>query len=1116
MITLRSAVSLRTSVAHGVCLLLAVLAVIWVWIWWTAPADQAALEQQLAAAVQSGNLPQSEQLLLQLRRLDPQQPDLLGLLVRVQLQQDRLAQALESLSHCSQPATAWETSQREAAWAMQRCRLTHATALYQWQILAHPDHAGCRQALIRLRLAALQGDLLRRTIAESVQSSTPNSETWRDLLLFVVGDRGPWDDQQQRDWLLQPPSGLDNSMPISSSEPAGPSSDHAPAGEHDRTQTRGGSALPLSGAVVHWPAINSELRSQLPLDQIRAAAIAEAARREGQHLIVEEIAASCAPAAAGDSLLPLIVLHAEMERESQPDAASVRRRTQLWTSLNDRCWCESRTWTLLSQWLRRHHQPERSLEAAEIALAIDPFSTAALSERARTARLLQHPQADRFEKRTVQVDTLSRSCLRQLQQATPDPEQLQQIADLAEQLEQTAWANRLRAELHRIAPAWVASQGTSAPLHKEAAATAENDPSRAETTPSALPILSETEAIRRSTPFRRLLQERIPTESPAATDLTAARQGGPRSSIRFDLAPPQNGLDFRYEYGHSRQRWLMETLGGGVAAWDYDRDGWDDLFFAQGGRDAFAGNLPLDAARKPHAMPPAADPTPSNRVSTTTSSPSQRERCCLYRNRRGTDWVAAAAPAGLDLPGYGHGVATADFDEDGFCDLLLCRYGGLALMRNCGDGTFQEVTSAAGLETRTWNTSATWADLDNDGDLDLFVAGYCHAPWGSRLAACREGEQGSSCRPSMYPAEPDLLYENLGDGRFAERSRTAGIDQPDGYGLGIIAEDFDGDGRIDLFVGNDTTPNYLFQNRGGNWTGSPALFEETGLASGVAVDGQGQAEACMGISTADVDRNGWPDLFVTNFHDETNTLYLNSGSHGFEDRTEPFGLSGRGRHLMGWGCQFLDADGDGWQELMIVNGLLHDGPQPPQIYSFREQGTIDLTEQAGEYFQQSWQGRGVAKIDFDRDQRIDLVVTHQVEPAALLRNATVDLSPPDRTGSDLTGANHSAADRGLRRVTLRLIGRYGPRDATGAIVHWRPSASASDSRSPQVESRQFISRQGGYLTSSTSDLLLTLPEGGESSLQIRWPGGKQQTVVLPAERTTWTVFEGADRALPVR
>ena len=500
----------------------------------------------------------------------------------------------------------------------------------------------------------------------------------------------------------------------------------------------------------------------------------------------------------------------------------------------------------------------------------------------------------------------------------------------------------------------------------------------------------------------------------------------------------------------------METLGGGVAVLDYDRDGWPDLFFAQGGSLSY---LPIPGA----------------------------EYGQLKRNLQGLKLADVTTVANAVATGYSHGCAAGDVDNDGFTDLLICRYGGVTLLMNQGDGTWspsaiinevlkrsspplndpqsaltRSPSEPSNFRDKFWNTSAAFVDLDLDGQLDLYIAGYCHAPLSQLLRTCRDEGHYTPCRPSTYPAEPDTLLINTGTGTFENRSAACGIRDENGYGLGVIAADFDRDGLAEIFVGNDTTQNFLWHRD--KPTNQPAALEflELGLISGVAVDGSGRAEACMGIACGDIDGDERLDLFVTNFFDETCTFYQNLGNLQFEDRTQLVGLSNAGRQLMGWGCQFIDADNDGWLDLAILNGHLHDTPQLPQFYRNHEGHFRDRSSAAGDYFQQPRIGRAVATWDYNRDGRMDLVVSHQVEPAGVLRNDS--------------HANH--------HLTLTLIGTKSARDATGAVI------------TATVKNRKIVrlvSTQGGYLSACTSDVILGL--GSQNlidELEIDWPSGLHQ------------------------
>jgi hypothetical protein len=434
-------------------------------------------------------------------------------------------------------------------------------------------------------------------------------------------------------------------------------------------------------------------------------------------------------------------------------------------------------------------------------------------------------------------------------------------------------------------------------------------------------------------------------------------------------------------------------------------------------------------------------------------------------------------------------VAAGDYDNDGRPDLFVTRFGSYALYRNRGDGTFEDATERAGLGgDRDWPTSAAWADLDGDGDLDLYVCHYlawdadhptvCHDPTAPGRIV--------SCLPLGFHARPDRLFRNDG-GRFVDVTAEAGIVDPNGRGLGVIAADLDDDGRIDLFVANDMTANFLFRNLGN------LRFEEIGHSAGVACNAEGGYQAGMGVACGDLDGDGRPDLAVTNFFGESMTFYRNLGRAMFADATAAVGLKAPSRFLLGFGTTFLDVDNDGCLDLATANGHIHDlRPKipyvmPAQLLAGDLKGRLtDVSEQSGAVWSVPRVGRGLARADLDNDGRTDLLLVAQKSPLAYFHN---------RTGR----AGHF--------VTLRLEGTKSNRDAIGARVTVTSSGR-----------RQTAWRFGGGSYASASDPRLHFGLGPArmiEAIEVRWPSGRVDHFRdLPAD-TGYLIREGDEKALPL-
>lgn len=772
----------------------------------------------------------------------------------------------------------------------------------------------------------------------------------------------------------------------------------------------------------HIPWVQAGLDAE-PRDSVARAALADYLilrnRREDARRVLRDGANFGSGVTGSDNDWRLSVVEAE-DMLASGDSA---RCHHLFASLPEeanhspRVWMlRGRVWSELEGW-----------SAAETAFAnaaqLDPFDPAAATAQARVAQKLG--QTDVAHTLFARAQTLSRLQMlttKSLQFPPPSAGTLRELASLCEQLKQPQFAM----------------------LFRRAADSSDKDfaPSLSPETQVALAAPSQIElAIPRDVPVLK--------ESASASKTLLAPLKTLASVPQFVDVAEQAKLDFIDHHEQSEFHWLMETLGGGVAVVDFDNDGWPDLFFTQG------CDLPIPKHRGEAAK--------THR---------------LFRNVGGQSFEDVTASAGVNHFGYGQGCVTADFDNDGFADLLACHYGEVVLFRNNGDGTFADVTQASGLDDRAWSTSAAWADFDCDGDLDLYVVHYVQAPF-AKLKPCGQPGHYEACRPHDFAAEQDAIWENLGDGRFANRTADSGIIAPDGKGLGIVVRDFDQDGWPDIFVGNDTTANFLFRNRG--QAASPFSFEEIGQIAGVAFDGDGRPEACMGISSADVDGDGKLDLFVTNFQDETNTFYrhLDDGLL-FADQTDRAGLADASRQIMGWGCQFLDANGDGWLDLFVANGHLVEPPQLPQFFVNQGQGRFSLeSARAGDYFQRPQLGRAIAICDWNRDQKPDMVVTHLASRVALLEN------------------------RGDGQfLELRLIGTQSNRAAEGAVV---TIGNGTDTRPFPVSSG------GGYFASNESLVCIGMTDRKKiDELTIWWPSGRKQIVRdLPA-RARLCVIEGAD------
>ena len=522
-------------------------------------------------------------------------------------------------------------------------------------------------------------------------------------------------------------------------------------------------------------------------------------------------------------------------------------------------------------------------------------------------------------------------------------------------------------------------------------------------------------------------------------------------TLRADPAVPFSdrtrtmGIDFRHQNGASPQKHLVETMGSGCALLDYDGDGRLDVLLINGGR-------------------------------TPDSPPFEPRAHALYRNRGGGRLEEVTREAGLDLPaGYGMGVAVGDYDNDGDPDLYLTYFGPNRLYRNNGDGTFSDVTGRAGVAGAEWSTGAAFFDYDRDGASDLYVVNYLDATF-ERNPPCEMKGIRAYCHPRHFAGVPDRLYRNLGDGRFGDVSRSSGILNPEGKGLGVVAADFDGDGWVDLYVANDSVRNFLLRNKGNG------TFSDVTLLSGTGYNSQAQAEAGMGVDAADYDGDRLLDIFVTNYDLETNALYRYQGNWLFGDERWRSGLARKDRFLLGFGAGFLDFDNDGDRDLLVVNGHVVDNieriqpdlshPQPDQLFENRGGRFVEHEPFYRWSSRQPRVGRGAALGDIDNDGDIDVLISNcGAEPALLINRV------------------------GARRnwIQLRLTGTDSSRDAVGTRL---TLTTAEGEQSDQ------ITGGGSYLSASDLRAHFGLGEAARvEEIRIRWPSGKEEVLKdIPANR----------------
>ncbi len=435
------------------------------------------------------------------------------------------------------------------------------------------------------------------------------------------------------------------------------------------------------------------------------------------------------------------------------------------------------------------------------------------------------------------------------------------------------------------------------------------------------------------------------------------------SGIQFRDITQAAGIRFVHNTGGFGKKYLPETLGPGAAFIDYDNDGWPDILLVNG--QDFPGH--------------------ARRASTLK----------LYHNNRDGTFTDVTAKAGLAVSMYGMGVAVGDYDNDGYDDIFVTALGQSHLFHNQGNGTFKDVTKTAGLAgVEEFSTSAAWVDYDRDGKLDLVVANYVQSSPATDIFCTLDGVRKSYCTPESYKGASVRLWHNLGNGKFEDATRKAGLWDPTSKSLGIAVLDYDNDGWPDLLVANDTQPNKLYHNNGNG------TFTEKGVAAGVAFSEDGIARAGMGVDAADYDRSGRPSIIISNFSNQMMALYHNEGNGLFVDEA-PRSEVGRASLLtLGFGCIFLDYDLDGWLDMLIVNGHIEPEigriqkrvkyAQPPHLFRNLGGGKFaDVTASVGAAFAQPRVARGVAYADIDNDGALDLLITTNGGPALLFRNEGV-------------------------------------------------------------------------------------------------------------------------------
>ena len=525
----------------------------------------------------------------------------------------------------------------------------------------------------------------------------------------------------------------------------------------------------------------------------------------------------------------------------------------------------------------------------------------------------------------------------------------------------------------------------------------------------------------------------------------SAQDPGLELPVFVDVATA-SGVDFVGHSSKTSQKYLMESMVGGVAALDYNVDGLIDIYFVNGAE--------LSDPMPDRALPRKSDPRYWNR---------------LYRNDGNWRFTDVTEQSGVRGDHFGQGVAAGDYDNDGLPDLFLANFGRNILYRNLGDGTFEDVTETAGVGGGGWSAGAGFLDYDRDGHLDLFVSRYVEwsfadNPW------CGERKPGyrSYCHPKHFAPIPHFVYRNRGDGSFEDATESTGFGTAPGKGLGLAFNDFDRDGWTDVVVANDSFPQQLFRNLEG--TG----FEEVALLSGMAYDENGRTFAGMGVDFADYNNDGRPDVFINALAHQRYALFRNDGQL-FEYVSGPTGVSGITSLHSGWGTKFLDYDNDGNRDIFVAQGHVMDNieltqpdvryEEPLVLMRNTGEGFVDVSARSGEAFQVPRAARGAAVADFDNDGFLDIAVNCNDQPALLVRN----------------GGN------GNNWLILDLTGTRSNSDGTGALV--RVAIESGDGQ------HAIASAAGSYLSSGDHRLHFGLGSRPQAELvEVTWPSGAVQTL----------------------
>src|SRR3954469_3351923 len=531
--------------------------------------------------------------------------------------------------------------------------------------------------------------------------------------------------------------------------------------------------------------------------------------------------------------------------------------------------------------------------------------------------------------------------------------------------------------------------------------------------------------------------------------MTAIGMSAGKASAQSTSAQPEllfvevprsrSGIEWVHDNAMSDTRYLPETLGPGCAFLDFDNDGWMDIYLVNSGPSDFW-------------------------------KPAKSIRNALYKNNRDGTFTDVTEKAGVCGGTFGMGVAVGDFDNDGWPDMLVAAYGNCILYKNNHDGTFADMTEKAGVKTPGWTTSAVWFDYDNDGRLDLFLCSFVDYSSNHKFE-CGDNKVGKHyyCIPRVFKGTASFLYHNNGDGTFTEVSKGTDIAKSLGKGLGVVATDINNDGRMDLFVANDTVQNYLYINRGPGPNGA-WKWQESALPAEVAFSENGQPRSGMGVDAADLNGDGWQDLFVANVDQEMFSVYQNNKDETFRDLAHVQGVAQATRLFSGWGLKYFDYDNDGTVDLILANGHPDDMidqysaqvryKEPLLLFHQDSDGKLhNVSAEAGPAFQKFFPARGLAVDDYDNDGAVDVLVCNNGGAPVLLKN-------------------RSAA--GNNWLGIKLEGVTCNRDAIGARISWTAGGKKYS---------RLKNNGGSYLSSHDPREVLGIGKAEKiDALEVHWPG----------------------------